>query len=99
MLARCQGMFAASLQQMHAARNELRNLQRFVRFQASGEDVAWAASGERQLCIQSQYKKIFMHNSDYGMIRTDSQTHDRIVLFSIMLLRQIVLVLECRSQQ
>ena len=68
LLARCHGMFAASLQQMHAARNELRCLQQFVRFRASGEDVAWAASGERKLCIQSSSVSSFMYNTSLVLI-------------------------------
>ncbi|DBA72932.1 TPA: hypothetical protein ACH3X2_009886 [Trebouxia sp. C0005] len=43
MLLRCRGMFAASLQQVHAATGELHNLQRVMRFHATREDVAWAA--------------------------------------------------------
>ena len=65
MLARCHSMFAASLQQMHAARNELHSLQRFVRFHALAEDVAWAASGERQLCIQSSCKELHVCNTTH----------------------------------
>ncbi|KAL0052575.1 hypothetical protein WJX82_004127 [Trebouxia sp. C0006] len=44
MLLRCQGMFAASLQQVHAATRELHNLQQFMRFHATREDMAWAAA-------------------------------------------------------
>ncbi|DBA85972.1 TPA: hypothetical protein ACH3X1_005510 [Trebouxia sp. C0004] len=43
MLLRCQGMFAASVEQLHAATRELHNLQRVMRFHATREDVAWAA--------------------------------------------------------
>ena len=50
MLLRCQGMFAASLQQVHATTRELHNLQRFMRFHATREDVAWAAASEMQPC-------------------------------------------------
>lgn len=45
MLERCHGMFAGSLQQVHAAMQELRRLQRFVRFNATPEDVAEAGAG------------------------------------------------------
>ena len=48
MLLRCQGMFAASLQQVHAATRELHTLQRFMRFHATGEHMAWAAASEMQ---------------------------------------------------
>ncbi len=50
MLLRCQGMFAASLQQVHAATRELHNLQRFLRFHATREDVVWAHASEMQPC-------------------------------------------------
>ena len=50
MLMRCQGMFAASLRQVHAATRELHNLQRFMRFHATREDVMWAAASEMQPC-------------------------------------------------
>ncbi len=50
MLLRCQGMFAASLQQVHAATRELHNLQRFIRFHATREDMVWAAASEMQPC-------------------------------------------------
>ncbi len=50
MLLRCQGMFAASLQQVHAATRELHHLQRFMRFHATREDMAWAALSEMQPC-------------------------------------------------
>ncbi len=50
MLLRCQGMFAASLQQVHAATRELHNLQQFMRFHATREDMAWAAASEMQPC-------------------------------------------------
>jgi len=49
-LLHCQGMFAASLQQVHAATRELHNLQRFLRFHATREDVVWAHASEMQPC-------------------------------------------------
>ena len=45
MLARRRNMFGPSLHRMRAASDELHGLQHFVRFNASREDVAWAASG------------------------------------------------------
>lgn len=46
MLTWRRAMFGPSLQRMQAASYELRALQRLVRFHASREDVAWAASGD-----------------------------------------------------
>ena len=45
MLRRLTSMFSPGLLQMRAASDELHSLQQFVRFHASREDVAWAASG------------------------------------------------------
>ena len=45
MRRRRRNMFGPSLHDMRAAADELHGLQQFVRFNASREDVAWAASG------------------------------------------------------
>ena len=45
MLRRLTSMFSPGFLQMRAASDELHSLQQFVRFHATREDVAWAASG------------------------------------------------------
>lgn len=62
MLLRCRGMFAASLQQVHAATGELHNLQRVMRFHATREDVAWAALSEMQPCTTICNAKLACRN-------------------------------------
>ena len=45
MLTRCRGMFAGSVHEVHAAMQKLQSLQRFIRFHATRQDMAWASSG------------------------------------------------------